>query len=102
MPRWLKFVALFMPTFAVFEVCSPEICEAQLLAFTQNSIQFSQQSAGGDSSCAFEEDCFNCAHFAHGVGFVLQPIAVLAFAHQDVSVRSVEQPPLMSYHPPRV
>jgi hypothetical protein len=101
MPRWIKFVALFMLTFALFDVCSPEQCEAQLLGPVQHSVQVqTQQNSDGDS-CQFEEDCFNCAHYAPGVTLVLQPIAVIAFKQPDLLLASIERPPLTPYHPPR-
>lgn len=101
MPRWVQFAALFMLTFVVFDVCSPESCEAQLSAPIERSMQFqAQQNAGGDS-CQFEEDCFNCAHYAPGIAFVVEPIAVVAFQQPDLFVPSLEQPLLLPYHPPR-
>jgi hypothetical protein len=100
MPRWIKFVALFILTFAVFDVCAPERCEAQVP--TQTSVQFHpDQNPGGGDSCQFEEDCFNCAHFAPGTGFVLQPFGVIAFTLPDQFFSSIEQPLLAPYHPPR-
>jgi hypothetical protein len=102
MPRWIKFVALFIITFAVLDVCAPERCEAQFLFPTQTSIQFhSDQNSGAIDSCQFEEDCFNCAHFTPGTGFVLQTIGVIAFTQPDRFLSSIEQPLLAPYHPPR-
>jgi hypothetical protein len=102
MPRWIKFVALFMLTFAVFDVCSPERCEAQVEVPIQSSVQFhADQNPGGGDSCQFEEDCFNCAHFTPGTGFVLQPIGVIAFTRPDMPLSSIEEPLLTPYHPPR-
>jgi hypothetical protein len=100
MPRWIKLVALFMLTFALFDVCSAESCEVQLLP-TQDSVRFQTLRSSGGDCCQFEEDCFNCAHFAPGIRFVLQPIGVVAFTHPDLFLSSIEQSLLAPYHPPR-
>jgi hypothetical protein len=101
MPRWTKFVALFMLMFALFDVCSTEPCAIQLLHPTQNFAKIHTHQTSGGDCCQFEEDCFNCAHFAPGSGFVLQPVAVTAFAHPDLLLSSIEQPLMAPYHPPR-
>lgn len=100
MLRGIKFVALFMLTFIVFDVCSAEPCEAKLLVCSQSS-QFQTQGAAGSDSCQFEEDCFNCAHYAPGAQFVLAPIAVLDYAQPELIRTSIERPLVLPYHPPR-
>jgi hypothetical protein len=101
MPRWVKFVALFMLTFALIDVCSAEPCEIEVPDPAQHSVQFQTQQPSGGDCCQFEEDCFNCAHFAPGVRFVLQPVGVIAFTQPDRFLSSIEQPLLAPYHPPR-
>ena len=102
MPRWTKFVALFMLTFAMFDVCSPEKCDAQLLGPNQSSVQIlAPQNTSDSESCQFEEDCFNCAHYAPGTSFVLESTAIIAFTQTDLFIPSLDRPPLLPYHPPR-
>ena len=102
MSRWIKFVAVFMLTFLVFDVCAPESCEAQVLVSAQTQVQVSShQGDGNGGGCQFEEDCFNCAHFSPGASFVLEPIAVVAFTGTDLYVAPLDGTPLIPYHPPR-
>lgn len=103
MPRWIKFVAFFMFAFLLFDVCAPEACESQTFAPASIQTQVSgHQSSGAGEGCQFEEDCFNCAHFAPGATFTLEPIAVVAFADTTLLVSSLDGTPLIPYHPPRV
>jgi len=102
MPRWIKFVALFMLAFAVFDVCTPEPCEAQILTPVQSQDRLqAQQSSGGGDTCQFEEDCFNCAHYAPGTTFVFHPIGMISFRAPDPFVPTLDGTPLIPYHPPR-
>ena len=68
-----------------------------------HSLAFSQQNSTDSDSdcCSFEEDCFNCAHFAPGHSFTLTKIAVVDFAEADLLVASLDRPPVVPYHPPR-
>ena len=102
MPRWIKFVALFLVAFALIDVCDPETCEAQKISpiQTSSSIQV-QHNADGDGSCQFEEDCFACAHFAPGAAIDLQSLGVVTLASVEVVVPSLDGTPLLPYHPPR-
>ena len=98
----MKFVALFMFAFLVFDVCAPEPCENQASLSEATSVRASShQSSGNSEGCQFEEDCFNCAHFAPGHAFVLEPIAVVAFTDSDWHLASLDGTPLLPYHPPR-
>jgi hypothetical protein len=103
MRSWIKFVAVFILAFMMFDVCSPERCEAQPLAPTPSSIQIhAQQNAGSSGdSCQFEEDCFNCAHYAPGSSVLLESSEIIAFTHPDLFVPPLDGSPLLPYHPPR-
>ena len=102
MHRWVKFVAIFMLAFAFFDVCTPEPCEAHVLAPEQSQTQFQVQHDGGNGeSCQFEEDCFSCGHFTPGTSFVLSPIAVVSFTDPPLFVPPLDGTPLIPYHPPR-
>ena len=102
MPRWIKFVALFMLAFALFDVCTPEPCAAQVLLPSQSQTQIQAQHEGGSGeSCQFEEDCFSCAHFTPGTSFVLAPVAIVSFTEPALFVPPLDGTPLIPYHPPR-
>ena len=102
MPCWFKFVALFLVAFMLFDVCAPEPCEAQLSAPAQStSVCQGSHDGSGSGSCQFEEDCFNCAHYAPGTMFLLQPSSVSLFVEPNSFVPSVNRSPLVPYHPPR-
>lgn len=105
MANWIKFVALFMLGFLVLDVCMPERCQAEIVPPAANGkamVQSEQNSTDSDSDCcSFEEDCFNCGHFAPGHSFVLVPIAVIDLAIPDLLVSSLDRPPVLPYHPPR-
>ncbi len=102
MSRWIKFVALFMLAFLVFDVCAPESCAAQALLSVPAQVQVNaHQSDGSSQGCQFEEDCFNCTHFSPGHTFVLDPIPVVAFTNANKYESSLDGIPLAPYHPPR-
>lgn len=103
--NWIKCVAVFMLAFLAFDVSAPERCQAEIAPPAGNSqtlIQSQQNPADSDSDCcSFEEDCFNCAHFAPGHSFTLGSIAVVEFAQADLNVACLDRPPVLPYHPPR-
>lgn len=101
-PQWIKFVALFMLTFAVFDVCTPERCDAQILTATQSQTQFqTQHNESGPATCQFEEDCFSCAHYAPGTSLAFDPVTVVPLKDSHPAVLSLDGMPLLPYHPPR-
>lgn len=102
MSVWIKVVALFLLVFALYDVCTPEPCEIRILSATQSGARFQQQHSSGDAeSCQFEEDCFNCAHYAPGSSVALESVAVVAFTEPALSDPSLDGAPLLPYHPPR-
>lgn len=103
MSHWIKFVAFFMLTFMLLDVCLPEKCEAQLLEPTPSSVQIQapRNVDPASDACQFEEDCFNCAHFVPGTSIVLESGAIVAFTDTDLLIPSLDRPPLLPYHPPR-
>ena len=91
-----------MFTFAVFDVCTPEPCEAQILPPAQSQTQLrAQHSGNGTTTCEFEEDCFSCAHYAPGTSFALGPVDVIQLKGSEVLVLSLDGAPFLPYHPPR-
>jgi hypothetical protein len=102
MPRWIKFVALFMLVFALVDVCSPEHCDAQVLSSAQGTCQIQvQHDSDGGSGCPYEEDCFNCAHYSPGVIYTFQPVAMVSNTEPDSFPLTLDGTPLIPYHPPR-
>ena len=99
---WFKFVSLFMLSFVLFDVWTPEACEAQALNSPLSQTQIHARQNTGNDECQFEEDCFNCAHYAPGASIDLQPIAVIAFTDTALSMPSLDGTPLLPYHPPRL
>jgi hypothetical protein len=99
---WVKFVALLMTLFVVLDVCTPEPCDAQTVAPVRSQSQVQAQYDGSTTpSCQFEEDCFSCAHYAPGVIFAFQPVAVVLFEESDPLVPLLDGMPHTPYRPPR-
>jgi hypothetical protein len=102
MRSWIKFVALLMLAFVLFDVCTPESCEAQILTPVQSQAQvLTQPNPGGGETCQFEEDCFSCAHYEPGTMFVFHSVAMVSFTAPDLFVPLLDGTPLIPYHPPR-
>ena len=102
MSGWIKVAALFMLAFLLFDVCSPERCDAVELMAARSTAQVqAQHQDGGGDGCQFEEDCFQCAHYAPGVTFQLQPIATVAFTEPSLFLPSLDGTPRIPFHPPR-
>lgn len=102
LPHWFRFVALFMMTFVLFDVCIPEPCDAQTPAATQSIVQIqAQHERNSGDTCQFEEDCFACAHYAPGTVFVLQPAATIIIQRSIPYLSALAGAPVVPYHPPR-
>lgn len=98
----MKFVALFLVAFAIFDVCTPEVCEDEVLP-DQIATQISGKDTNPDSgaSCQFEEDCIACAHIIPATHFDLQVVMVVAAYTPDLSLPPADGTPSTLYHPPR-
>ncbi len=101
MPSLIKVVAMFLLLFALFDVCTPERCDAQEISGqTQTQFQVSGSSNSGNS-CQFEEDCFNCAQYAPGAAFTLEPLASVSSFKATAFAPALAGILLVPYHPPR-
>ena len=101
LPRWFRFVALFMMSFVLFDVCTPEPCVAQIPPATQSGATIQLQYDSSGDTCQFEEDCFGCAHFAPGAVFVLHPAASIITPLSISYLSMLAGIPVIPYHPPR-
>jgi hypothetical protein len=104
MPRWIRLVALFMLAFALLDVCTPEPCEAKIVSTSSSSaarLLACQGSASGNDCCPFEEDCFNCAHYAPPTIVNLEPVAMVGFAEPSLGPTILSGAASIPYHPPR-
>ncbi len=98
----MQFVALFMLAFMLFDVCTPEPCEAEIIPTQQSrNVVQAQDLAHGSDGCQFEQDCFNCASFAAGGTFDFHPVASATFTVSELFVPPLDGTPLIPYHPPR-
>lgn len=101
LPHWFRFVALFMMTFVLFDVCTPEPCDAQALATPcAIQIQVQHERSSGDT-CQFEEDCFGCAHYAPGTTFAFHTAETVSVASSALYLSALSGTPVIPYHPPR-
>jgi hypothetical protein len=104
MDRWIKFVALFLLVFTLYDVSVPENCLIEGLAIVASStrIQASHQDDNrGSGSCQFEEDCMACAHVLPGTHYAFAVTEVVAFAEPNVFLPAQGGVPALPYHPPR-
>jgi hypothetical protein len=103
MPRWIKFVALFLMVYALFDIATPEECADDALAASQSALQIhgNQTSPDRGSTCQFEEDCIACAHILPGTHFELQVVTTVATYDPDLLFVSLDGIPSIPYHPPR-
>ena len=91
-----------MLVFVLLDVCVPEQCGAQMVNASQDTVQIQAQgSRNNGDTCQFEEDCFNCAHYAPGMSLLLGLVDVVAFSDPDVFVSVLDGAPGLPYHPPR-
>jgi hypothetical protein len=100
---WTRFVALFMVAFALFDVCAPKSCVAELAAASQSGAQVRANSPEreGDSTCQFEEDCLACAHILACSHFVLENAVRVSFGEPDRYLSALDGTLALPYHPPR-
>lgn len=100
---WPRFVALFMVTFALFDVCAAESCVAELATLSRSGVQVqaNSQERDGDSTCQFEEDCLACAHILAPSHFVLENAVTVSFGEPDLYVSALDGTLALPYHPPR-
>ena len=98
----IKFVALFLLAFALFDVCTTEPCYAQSLSPSQAGVHLKAQheTANGDS-CQFEEDCFVCAHYTPAALGFMQSFVAVSFVAPDLLTLALAGTPPLLYHPPR-
>jgi hypothetical protein len=104
MPRWVKFVALFLLVFALFDVSTPEACADDLFEASRGAIQIHGNNTnppGGDS-CQFEEDCIACAHILPSTHFEFQVVTVVAPYVADLNFLPLDGTSFVPYLPPRV
>jgi hypothetical protein len=103
MPRWIKFVALFLLVFTVFDIATPEACADDVLAASQDAIQIHGNLTSPDrgSACQFEEDCIACAHILPGTQVELQVVTTVATYDPDLLLVCLDGIPSIPYHPPR-
>ena len=101
--NWVKFLALFIVLFALFDFCTPESCDAQALPRAAGVLQAqsSTDGAAGGETCQFEEDCFNCAHYSPAPIILLDPVDMLAEATPESYSSPLDGIPVIPYHPPR-
>jgi hypothetical protein len=104
MGRWVKFVALFLFVFTLYDVSLPENCLIEGLAITSSSTQAraaQQDENRGGGGCQFEEDCMACAHVLPGTHYVLGVTEVVALADPNLFLTTQGGVPALLYHPPR-
>jgi hypothetical protein len=104
MDRWIKFVALSLLVFTLYDVSVPENCfiEGLAIAGSSSRVQASHQDENRSSgSCQFEEDCTACAHVLPGTHYVFAVTEVVAFAESNLFVSAQGGVPALPYHPPR-
>ena len=98
----IKFVALFLLAFALFDVCTPEPCYAQDFFLSQDGVQLrAQHETPNSDHCQFDEDCFVCAHYTPAaLGFV-QLFVTVSFVVSDPHALVLAGTTPLLYHPPR-
>jgi hypothetical protein len=104
MDRWVKFVALFLFVFTLYDVSVPENCLIEGLAIAAGSMHVQathQDDNRGSGSCQFEEDCMACAHVLPGTHYVLAVTEVVALADPNLFLTTQGGVPALPYHPPR-
>lgn len=101
MSAWVKVVALFLLAFALFDVCTPEPCDAQLVPGPQSAQLKSELSNTGSGACSFEEDCFVCAHYAPSLANLPQLFSIASMDDSAAPVLTLAGTLFPPYHPPR-
>ena len=104
MERWVKFVALLVLAFALYDVSVPENCLVEGLAISTRTTQAQaahQDENRGGGSCQFEEDCLACAHILPGTHYVFAITEVVALADPNLFLTTQGGVPALPYHPPR-
>ena len=100
---WIRFAAVFMVAFALFDVCAPESCVTDLpaLSRTGTQVQANQPDRDDGETCQFEEDCIACSLILPGAHFVLQNETAVTFSESDLYVSTLDGTLPLPYHPPR-
>jgi len=102
MNRWIKFVALFLLVFTLYDVSLPENCVVEGLATATGSTQVQARHQDSDrGSCQFEEDCMACAHVLPSAHYVIAVAQVVAIAEPNLFLPAQGGVPALPYHPPR-
>jgi len=104
MPRWAKFVALFLLVFALVDVCTPEACADEAIALPAQSaieVHATQTNPDNGRTCEFEEDCFACAHFVPAVHISFHIESIVATYEPTLVLPALDGTPSAPYHPPR-
>jgi len=102
MDRWIRFVALFLLVFTLYDISVPENCLVEGLPVAASSTQVQASHEDGTrGSCQFEEDCMACAHALPSAHYLIAVTQVVAFAEPNLFRPAQGGVPALPYHPPR-
>ena len=102
MDRWIRFVALFLLVFTLYDISVPENCLVEGLPVAASSTQVQASHEDGNrGSCQFEEDCMACAHVLPGTHYRFAVTEVVALAEANVFLPAQSGVAVLPYHPPR-
>jgi len=102
MDRWIRFVALFLLVFTLYDVSVPENCLIEGLAIAPSGTQMQASHEDGNrGSCQFEEDCMACAHVLPSTHYRFAVTEVVALAESNPFPAAQGGVPALPYHPPR-